>query len=149
MRRHLIYAVAGMSVGCGPINVQPFAGPDLAGTWSASAPGVALTVALSASTCEFGCGGAVTGGTYSDSKTNEHGTFTNGPSGYSITPPGNALDSSPLPGWSISITPVDTTNASDTILFKGTFSTATAATGYIKFTNGTATDSVALTLTKQ
>lgn len=150
MRRHLIYAVAGVVLGCsGTLDVHPTSGPDVAGTWSGSAPGVTLTVALGSSVCEFGCGGSVTGGTYSDSATNEHGTFTSGASSYLMNPPGNALYSSPLPGWTISMSPVDTANSSVSITFSGTFSTSTAVTGYVKFTHGAATDSVTLTLAKQ
>ena len=146
MRRHLIYAVAGVALGCGgSVNLHPIAGPHVAGTWSGSARGDTLSVVLASATCEFACGGSVIGGTYSDSATNEHGTFTGQ---YNMSPPGNAPWSHPLPGWTISMSLPDPTNDVE-ITFNGTFSTTTAVAGYVTFMHGTATDSVPLTLFKQ
>lgn len=147
-RMCVIGAVAVALAGClGNLDPQPGPGPNVIGTWSGSTAGVTVSMVLDSSTCEFGCAGATTGGTYSDNSVNVHGTFTGG--GYSLTPPGQALYSSPLPGWTISITPVDTLHTAVGVTFNGTFSTATAASGYIKITNGAASDSVAITLSKQ
>lgn len=69
---------------------------------------------------------------------------------YAMTsPPIPATDNSPLPGWTITMTPVDSATTSTIVTFGGTFSTATAIEGYVKFTHGAATDSVTVTLTKQ
>ena len=149
MRALLIYTVALSAVGCGKIDLSPSNGPAVAGTWKGSARGVTLNATLSASMCEFGCGGSVLAGSYSDSTAQAQVPFTNGAGPYSMSPPSGGLYSSPLPGWTISITPADTANASDTVVFNGTFSNTTSVTGYVKFTNGTVRDSVALSLTKQ
>jgi hypothetical protein len=152
VRTYLIVAVALTAAGClgNLLSGNATVGPDVTGTWSGSARGVQLSVGLGANTCEYGCGGAITGGTYTDSVTGMHGSFVNGlADGYSMSPPGSALYNSPLPGWTLSMTPVDTANESDTILFNGTFASTTAIGGYVKFVRGTASDSVALTLTKQ
>ena len=100
MRRHLIYVVAVVVMGCPSKLLAPHLtpGPDVTGTWSGSTAGVMLSVALDSSSCEFGCGGSVNGGAYSDSATNVHGTFADLAGGsYYMTPPGSSLYSSPLP----------------------------------------------------
>jgi hypothetical protein len=164
MRRHLLYAVALVVAGCGnPLDhLGPVPGPDVSGTWSGSTVGVTLSVTLGSDSCSFNgevatCGGSITGGAFSDKAISSHGTFTNPPAGnqigaYAVDPPSDTSSfSSPLPGWTMRMASSDSATPPPTTVmtFGGTFSTTTTITGSATFTNGTATDSVTLTLTKQ
>lgn len=150
-RRAAVYVLAAAAaVGCNSNPLGSIAGPDLTGTWSGSTTGLTLSVGLGKSTCEFGCSGFVTGGTYHDSVTGEHGTFTPGQGNYFL--PYDIPNSGPLAGSSITINPVDLANTTAVITISGTFSSATAIAGYatIETTSvGGPSDSVSITLVKQ
>jgi hypothetical protein len=161
MRTYLLYAVAVVTAGCSD-QLGPVHGPDVSGTWSGSTVGVMLSVTFGSDSCGFNgevttCGGNITGGSFSDSAISLNGTFTNPPpgnhiGGYAVTPPTDTSSfSAPLPGWTIRMTSSDSATPPPTtvMVFDGTFSTTTTITGSVQFINGTATDSVMLTLHKQ
>ena len=157
----MVWLVAPAVIGCvnNPLGSSP--GPNLSGTWSGSSAYPTLIVTLASDSCTLGaptappppprgCMGGIVGGAYSDTGVALGGAIQTG--GFLLEPPAGSGYSSPLPGWSIRVTPVDTINAQADIHFTGTFATSTTIVGTIIFLNTSTlagvADTFAMTLSK-